>query len=88
MELEAMFRRPKALGKGPRQMRPCLPDVDNIAKALLDAASGRCFTDDRQVTFLMVTKWYCAHDEDPFVRFRVWKLTRAFRAIGAEVAGG
>lgn len=32
------------------------PDVDNVAKSVLDALSGTAFTDDRYVTDLHVTK--------------------------------
>jgi Holliday junction resolvase RusA-like endonuclease len=34
------------------------PDLDNIAKAILDALNGRAFDDDKQVVSLTVEKFY------------------------------
>ena len=34
------------------------PDVDNIAKVVLDALNGLVYTDDKQVTDLRVRKRY------------------------------
>lgn len=39
-----------------REPHVCKPDVDNIAKAILDALNGVAFIDDRYVTHLSVTK--------------------------------
>lgn len=72
--IEAFFKRPKSLGKGGRLQKPTKPDCDNIAKAVLDAATGRCFTDDAQVSYLMVSKFYASDKEEPSVRLR---FTRA-----------
>ena len=41
------------------------PDVDNIAKAVLDAATGVWFTDDEQVVCLLISKWNGAVREMP-----------------------
>lgn len=38
------------------------PDVDNIAKAVLDGCNGIAYKDDSQVTNLFVTKIYTAID--------------------------
>jgi Holliday junction resolvase RusA-like endonuclease len=37
---------------------PARPDVDNIAKTVLDGMNGVVYADDAQVTFLKVTKKY------------------------------
>ena len=47
-------RRAEMLGKGVIKK----PDVDNIAKIILDALNGVCWEDDKQVTRIMVTKRY------------------------------
>ena len=40
---------------------PCKkPDIDNIAKAVLDALNGVAYGDDNQVTALEVSKHYAA----------------------------
>ena len=42
-----------------RKIRPTKkPDADNIAKIILDSLNGLAFTDDAQITGLLVTKEY------------------------------
>ena len=41
------------------------PDIDNVAKAILDACNGVAFRDDSQVVILIATK---AFSEEPGVR--------------------
>lgn len=72
--IEAYFRRPKSLGPGEAIPRPAKPDADNVAKCVLDAAQGRCFRDDAQVTQLTVHKFYAAEGQEPMVRFKVEAL--------------
>ena len=43
------------------------PDVDNIAKSILDAMNGFVFKDDNQVSKISVEKRY-AENEKVFVR--------------------
>lgn len=54
--IDAVFLRPKSHKKGsttqPRQ------DVDNVAKAVLDALTGVAWDDDRQVRRLVIEKSY------------------------------
>jgi len=39
------------------------PDIDKLARALLDALTGVVFVDDRQVSTLVVHKRYAAREE-------------------------
>lgn len=51
-----------------RQPRPSAPDVDNVAKAALDALTqGGAIVDDRLVVHLHVVTAYAAADERPGV---------------------
>ena len=40
------------------EIYPARPDVDNIAKTVLDGMNGVVYADDAQVTYLKVTKKY------------------------------
>jgi len=46
------------------------PDVDNLAKAVLDALKGLVFVDDSQITGLAVRKSY---SETPGVNISIWR---------------
>ena len=61
----AVYPIPKSFSKSKRQqaeegkMRPRVkPDVDNIAKAVLDALNGVCYADDKQVVAFSLCKIY------------------------------
>lgn len=41
-----------------KQVHPGKPDLDNVAKAVLDALNGICYQDDKQVVRLVVVKRY------------------------------
>lgn len=68
VEIEAVMRRPKLpkkAGTG-RLIRPVKPDVDNIAKAALDAVvQAGVLNDDCQVVRLVVLRVTAAVDEVP-----------------------
>jgi Holliday junction resolvase RusA-like endonuclease len=56
----------------PRRLHPKRPDAENVAKAVLDAATtAGLWQDDAQVSVLVVTKWIGAQGEAPFVRLEV-----------------
>ena len=57
----------------PRMPKPDGPDVDNLAKTLMDALTGLLWVDDRQVYRLNVSKWHAADDEPPHVEVTIWR---------------
>lgn len=65
--IEIMVRR--ALPKSLRRSDPDThkPDVDNVAKSVLDALNGTAYHDDRQVTRLLVDKAWRFGTEDRMV---------------------
>lgn len=68
VDLEFAMRRPLRLPK--RQPTPehlSTPDLDKLARGVLDALTGVLFLDDSQVTALTCTKRYAAPDESPGV---------------------
>lgn len=78
INIVAMFEIPKSFSRKRREMaihddvRPTnKPDVDNIAKAVLDALNGVAYGDDKQVVSLSVKKFYC---EKPAVYISVYKM--------------
>lgn len=71
MEIVLYYVRPKSMTKAKRLMaqrgilRPVVkPDIDNVAKAILDALNGVAFPDDRQIVQLSCEKWYDVTDEN------------------------
>lgn len=78
VEIDAYWPRPKSLpkrhgtGTYPRTSRP---DVDNVAKIVLDAGNGVLWGDDAMVTDVRVRKWVHAAGEAP-------RLLVVVRAVG------
>jgi crossover junction endodeoxyribonuclease RusA len=64
--------RPKRLGKTKREPHTQKPDVDKLARALLDALTGVVVRDDSQVVALHVSKRFAAFDERPGVEIELW----------------
>lgn len=67
--ITAAFSPPKSLSKKKqeemlKQLPTKKPDVDNLAKVVLDALNGVAYTDDKQVTALSVFKIY---KEEPYI---------------------
>ena len=65
IEIQAAFKPPKTVSKKIRlemledKILPTKkPDVDNIAKIILDALNGVAYHDDSQVIFLRLSKYY------------------------------
>ena len=79
VEIDLVLAIPRSWSKAKREqaiigrVRPTSrPDVDNYAKAVLDAIEGRALTDDAQVVELFVRLFY---DVDPSVHCRVEPIT-------------
>lgn len=65
IEISAIFKIPKSTSKTKSkqmlegQIRPTKkPDMDNIAKTVLDALNGIAYDDDKQVCTLKISRWY------------------------------
>ena len=59
---------------GERIRRPCRPDADNVAKAVLDLLNGVAYDDDGQVCSLGVSAWYAGKGETPMTSVTVRPL--------------
>ncbi|MHB9950763.1 hypothetical protein CF055_17270 [Clostridium botulinum] len=69
--INAYYTIPKSTSKKNKKdmlagiIRPTIkPDVDNIAKVILDSLNGLAYKDDKQIVFCTISKWY---GEDPRV---------------------
>ena len=61
VNIDCWFGRPKSHSKkrsDALEPKVTKPDVDNLAKAILDALNGVAYEDDSQVYWLEVKKWY------------------------------
>ena len=54
-----------------QRWRAVKPDIDNIAKCVLDACTGYLWHDDAQVTRLLVEQYYAAQGDKPCVIIEV-----------------
>lgn len=77
--IEAVFTRPASSysTKNPKGREPkaTRPDIENVEKALLDAATtAGIWHDDSQVFKMDSVKWIGAQDESPYLRFTVEAL--------------
>lgn len=75
IEIEFILSRP-ARERARRQVVPadwCVkrPDLDNLAKGVLDALTGFAWIDDAQVVYQVVRKRWAAGDEPAITRVRV-----------------
>lgn len=81
VDCEFVFRRPKGhfrTGRHAAELKPTAPlrhttkpDIENVAKAVLDALSGVVWHDDRQVSHLTLQKWYVNDDEQPHTKIMI-----------------
>ena len=61
-----------------RRPHPKRPDAENVAKAVLDAATtAGLWQDDSQVAVLVVSKWIGYQGEAPYVQLSVERLAEA-----------
>ena len=72
VHLEFVMPRPKSLPKSkPTPAHTKKPDIDKLARAVMDALTGVVWRDDSQVTDMHPTKRYAELDEQPGVQIRV-----------------
>ena len=67
VSISCWFARPKSHSKkrsDAPEPKVTKPDVDNLAKAILDALNGVAYEDDSQVYWLEVQKRYAGENED------------------------
>lgn len=69
--LTFLMPRPKAMPKSAPLTMCARPDLDKLARAVLDALTGVCFEDDSQVTRLLVVKRRAGTAEEPGVMIHV-----------------
>ncbi len=77
--IEACFRHPQRTAKKriPAGWTPMvqMPDVDNLAKTVLDACHGIVWTDDNQVAELVIRKWRVPNEADEGFHVEVREIT-------------
>lgn len=75
--ISACFQWPKATAK--KRILPGWtpmaqqPDVDNLAKTILDGCNGVLWADDNQVTHLSIRKWRVESPDDEGFHVEVWR---------------
>ena len=74
VRLEFVMPRPKATPKTRTPAAVKRPDIDKLARAVLDATTGIYFRDDSQVVHLAASKRLAEPDETPGVEIRVGAL--------------
>ena len=78
VEIKAFLKIPKSWTKQKRfeaelgKIIPTKPDIDNIAKSILDGAQGVTFKDDKQIFHLAVTKRYQDENTEPQVQVNIF----------------
>ena len=79
LSIKAYFEIPKSVSKKKREqmlngnIRPTIkPDLDNIAKSILDALNKLAYLDDKQIVLLKVEKFY---DVNPRVELMVEEIS-------------
>jgi len=70
LRLRFVFARPQRMKASPDQEIPhtVRPDLDNLCKAILDAANGILWADDTQVASLEASKCYGRKGEQPHIQ--------------------
>lgn len=75
LSVRAYFTMPKGMHRKttrtPARLKITKPDLDNILKAVKDAAKGVLWLDDNQVAVITAEKWYAPQGGAPRVEVRV-----------------
>jgi Holliday junction resolvase RusA-like endonuclease len=58
----------------PRELHSGRPDIDNLAKAVMDSLKGIAWRDDAQVATLCVTKWVASGYEQPHTQITIEQM--------------
>lgn len=75
VSVAATFYMPRPKSAPSYVMRPTkTPDIDKLARVVLDALTGRVITDDRQVVELNVLEYYAVKGHPPGVEIQVWTV--------------
>lgn len=74
IRLEFVMPRPKSAPKRSTPAATKRPDVDKLARAILDALTDTCFADDSQVVSLHATKRLAEIDEAPGVHIALQEI--------------
>jgi Holliday junction resolvase RusA-like endonuclease len=73
MIIVAWFHRPKSVSK--RRTLPVVkPDLDNIAKLVMDSLSGVVYPDDSQICRLTARKAYCKDGNSPCIHVWLYEM--------------
>jgi len=81
VEIEISFHFPRPSNKTwktrpmPAEVKVTKPDLDNLAKAVMDALNGVCWVDDAQVSRLVLSKWIVAGGEPACSLVKIKELT-------------
>ncbi len=78
VEVELFFTRPKK----PKYTYPSVCDVDNCAKAVLDALNGLAWIDDRQIVSLICEKDYAPAGNQGYIKLSVCERHPGYAECG------
>lgn len=73
--MEFVFPRTKKMKPGDSLVHRSRPDVDNLAKAVMDGLNQLAWKDDSQIVDLRITKRYTRPDECPYVRITIERMS-------------
>ena len=78
VEIMFLMPRPKSMiwkkRPMPREWHTKKPDLDNLAKAVLDSLAGLAWVDDSQVVILGLAKRIARGDEKPYTAVTIWHV--------------
>lgn len=72
IEIRAFFAAAKSKQQLVGKPHDATPDIDNVAKLILDACKGIVWKDDRQVFQMLASAWWCGEREQKTL-VRIWR---------------